>query len=432
MDLEGIYNNLTYFDLYGGSVILITLLSIVLLLFIIFTNILQHITVIKDNWQDERCKIQNIPFAGYINKPEDSTISDFTQTNFNYCTRNIVTDISKLAVSPLTFITDSLTGIFTSILNSIQIIREMINSIRINLLNIISTILDKMVNITIPLRQLTLSISDGLGRTTGILVTLYYSIIGTYDILGAIFGAFQQLLEIILIPVLITIIIFYSTFLFPLAIAPSIVALIITVLIGINMYISSVVDNNLCFDKNTQLSMANGSNKYIKDIQVGDKLINNNIITEKFILCAKNLNMYKLYDGTIVSESHYIKYNNNWIKIKDYPNCEKIYNYNEPFIYCINTSTKRLIIGNNEYLDWDDLVDITINKKQQCYDENTIISLFNGTFINITNIKIGDILSHGEKVSGLVESLDKTNKLYHLITDKKSFYINNNKVDHYD
>ena len=142
--------------------------------------------------------------------------------------------------------------------------------------------------------------------------------------------------------------------------------------------------------------------------------------------------MYKLTDDTIVSDSHYIKYNNKWVLVKDYP-YKQIYNYTEPFIYCINTSSKRIIIKNNEYLDWSDITsdDITIYKKQHCYSENTILSLFNGSCKNIKDIKIGDILSYGEKVTGLVESLDESNILYHLITDEKSFYINNNKVDHY-
>ena len=38
----------------------------------------------------------------------------------------------------------------------------------------------------------------------------------------------------------------------------------------------------------------------------------------------------------------------------------------------------------------------------------------------------------GEKVIGLVETLDKSNKLYHLLTDTNYFYINNTQISHYD
>ena len=430
-----IYNNLTYFDLYGGTFIYIIFSTILLLLFIGFSFVMQNIRSIKNNWTNERCKPQNIPFAGFINKPEDSTIFEFTQTNFNYCTQNIVTNVTNIIVSPLSVITNSLTTLYTSISKSIQSIRDMINSIRTNLLNIINEILGKLVNITIPLRQITLSISDALGRTTAVLVSIYYIVVGSYDILGSIFGAFQQFLEILLVPIIASIIIFNSLFLFPLAIAPSIMALILSVFIGINIYINSVISgNNLgCFDKNTLLIMENGSSKFIKDIQVGDILINNNIVTDKFIFCAKNVEMYKLSDNTIVSGNHYIKYNNIWIQVKNHPKRKKIYNYNEPIIYCINTTSKRIVIENNEFLDWDDKIE---NNKEiipaRGFNENTPIYLFNGMLSIIKNIKIGDLLSNGEKVIGLVETLDKSNKLYHLLTDTNYFYINNTQISHYD
>lgn len=431
-DVNKIYD-LSYFDLYGGSVIFTVILTIIVLLAISYANVMQNIVPIRNNWTEERCRPQNIPFAGFINKPIDSSITDFTQDNFNYCTQNILQDVTKIAVMPLGFVTEGLTTLYIAIEESIQLIRAMIDNIRINLKNIINNILNKTVNITIPLRQITMSISDALGKTTGILVTKFYMLIGLFDLIKSIFGATVEALEISTIPPAAAIIIFLALLMFPLAIVPSIFLLLLTVLTGMGIYVKDRFEyEQVCFDKNTQLIMSNGSSKSIIDIQVGDKLINDNIITEKFTLCAKNVDMYKLTDDTIVSESHYIKYNNNWIKIKDYPHCEKINNYNEPFIYCINTSTKRILIGNNDYLDWDDIIDTTINKKQHCYNENTVISLFNGTQKIIKNIKIGDILSHGEKITGLVESLDESTQLYHLITDKKSFYINNIKVYHYD
>ena len=376
-DVNKIYD-LSYFDLYGGSVIFTVILTIIVLLAISYANVMQNIVPIRNNWTEERCRPQNIPFAGFINKPIDSSITDFTQDNFNYCTQNILQDVTKIAVMPLGFVTEGLTTLYIAIEESIQLIRAMIDSIRINLKNIINNILNKTVNITIPLRQITMSISDALGKTTGILVTKFYMLIGLFDLIKSIFGATVEALEISTIPPAAAIIIFLALLMFPLAIVPSIFLLLLTVLTGMGIYVKDRFEyEQVCFDKNTQLIMSNGSSKSIIDIQVGDKLINDNIITEKFTLCAKNVDMYKLTDDTIVSESHYIKYNNNWIKIKDYPHCEKINNYNEPFIYCINTSTKRILIGNNDYLDWDDIIDTTINKKQHCYNKNTLISLFN-------------------------------------------------------
>lgn len=440
--INKIYDNLSYFDLYGGSLIGLIILTILLLLVNGYTNVMQNIVPIKNNWAEERCRPQNIPFAGIINKPTDSTITEFTQDNFNYCSQTILQDVTKTAFLPLTYITGSLTELYVTISNSIQAIRDMINSIRTNLVTIINNILSKSVNITIPLRVITMALSDALGKLTGVLVVKFNMLIGLYDIVKGLFAAVVEALEILMIPPTIAITLLMSLGLGLLAIIPQIFLLIMTILAGMGIYINvemnghtipSVPTFKRCFDKNTKLIMLDGSSKSIIDIQVGDKLLNNIIITEKLILCAKNINMYKLTDGTIVSDSHYIKYNNEWILVNDYPYKQIYNNYTEPFIYCINTSSKRIIIKNNEYLDWSDITsdDITIYKKQHCYSKNTILSLFNGSCKNIKDIKIGDILSYGEKITGLVESLDESNNLYHLITDKKSFYINNNKVNHY-
>ena len=132
--INNIYDHLSYFDLYGGSVIFTIILTIIVLLAIGFANVMQNIVPIKDNWTEERCQPQNIPFAGFINKPDDATITDFTQDNFNYCTQNILQDVTKVAVMPLNFITESLTMLYITIANSIQRIRVMIDSIRKNLI----------------------------------------------------------------------------------------------------------------------------------------------------------------------------------------------------------------------------------------------------------------------------------------------------------
>ena len=157
-NVNKLYDKLTFFDTYGGSVIFIIFITIILLLFIAYTSMLQNLIPIKANWESERCKPQNIPFAGFINKPDDLTIAEFTQENFNYCTQNILQEISTVEFSPLSFITGSLNTLFSDIGLSITSIQDMFNSIRTKLIVIINDILSKLMNITIPLRQLLLSV----------------------------------------------------------------------------------------------------------------------------------------------------------------------------------------------------------------------------------------------------------------------------------
>ena len=36
---------------------------------------------IKNDWINQRCNLNVIPFAGYINKPDNMSASDFTKQN---------------------------------------------------------------------------------------------------------------------------------------------------------------------------------------------------------------------------------------------------------------------------------------------------------------------------------------------------------------
>ena len=77
--INKLYNDLNYYDVYGGSVIFFIILIIILLLVWSYTSIMTNMQTIKDNWAVERCNPKVIPYAGFINKPEDSTIIQYTQ-----------------------------------------------------------------------------------------------------------------------------------------------------------------------------------------------------------------------------------------------------------------------------------------------------------------------------------------------------------------
>jgi hypothetical protein len=249
--------------------------------------------------------------------------------------------------------------------------------------------------------------------------------------------------------------------------------------------------------------MNDGSEKPIFDIEVGDVLINDNKVTGKIKVETEGSEIYNL-NGVIVSNSHIVKYNNKWLPVSEHPYSIKIDSYNEPFLYCLNTTSKIIVINNICFTDWDEIYNndiskfntllcIKFNNRKQPYKFKTadVHKYFDGGFIGTTliklkndtkkmiqNIEVGDILENNENVYGLVEidgkdideqcgyylgknriveggcnlcfydesisiltTLDldennkkhvnkKENKLYHLLTDKKSFNING--INFYD
>ena len=72
--------------------------------------------------------------------------------------------------------------------------------------------------------------------------------------------------------------------------------------------------------------------------------------------------MYDL-NGVIVSGCHKVYYKNlGWIDVKEHPLSNKITDYREHAIYCLNTESKRININNLKFLDWDELEPIDIIK----------------------------------------------------------------------
>ena len=219
---------------------------------------------------------------------------------------------------------------------------------------------------------------------------------------------------------------------------------------------SSGIPKLRCFDEYTLIPLENGDKLHIKDINIGDKLVNGSYITAKIKVTSANMKIYRLHN-IIVSESHLVKYKNNWIRVSNHPSAEKI-EYNKEFLYCLNTSNKVIELSGLIFSDWDEIIEnkfYDLNKKNQNiknlesiheflddgFEENTEIKLYK-TIKEIKDIKIGDILENGTVVYGLVEvearKLRKytnkiaPNKLYHLLTIDGTLNINSMAVKDYN
>ena len=165
--------------------------------------------------------------------------------------------------------------------------------------------------------------------------------------------------------------------------------------------------------------MNDGIEKIISEIKVGDILLNNNEVTAVIKVETQGSTMYYL-DGVYVSDTHKIFYYGKWITIREHPDSIKLFEYNEPYLYCLNTTNKIIQIKNYLFTDWDEVYnnDIDILKQNAIisiknytdihtkldggFYKSTEIKLQNNLYKNIQDIKIGDVLENGEKVYGLV------------------------------
>ena len=450
------YDNLTYLDLYSTSVFIF--LFITLLVFSVFTfcKIMQTKESIAANWTTERCKPQNIPFAGFINKPENKTSFEYTNENFQYCIQSILTNITGYALEPFQYILSSITSIFQGLMDSLQQIREVFNKLRNNFKYFAEDVLHRILNIIVPLQQMIIAVIDTFQKIQGILTSSLYTMLGSYYTLKALLGAILEVvIKILLVMVILIVALWILPFTWPAATAMTAVFLGLSIPLAIIVYFMSevmhieaaAIPKLRCFDKNVILELENGNKCFIKDIKLGDKLKHSGSVTAIIKIPSHNLKMYNI-NGIIVSESHILKYNGQWMYSNKHPNAKLIDNYDNQILYCLNTTSKKIIIDNIEFTDWDELYGnnlehildhFKINDTQilhkytnKGFSRNAIVDLHDGKKY-IKDVKIFDKISPDNLVYGIVE-MDNLGKepLYNLLVSNQKVTINGKIYNDYN
>ena len=434
-NIKKMYDKLTYYDHYGGTLILFIVITIVVLLLVSYFQMMINVQPIIDNWPNERCKPGIIPFAGFITRPDGVSATDYTAENFAYCTQEILKSTTGTALQPLTFVTQFLQSFTESIQKSIQSIRGMFHKVRTSMQKVSEEIMGRLMNIMIPILQMIISFKDFGGKLQGTMTAGLYTLLGGYFTLKSLMGAIAQFIIAILITLAGLIAgLWVLPFTWGAAIANTAIFIAIAIPMAI---ILAFMDKTLkvsgnykiprvkCFDKNTMLKMHDGNYKSIMDVRIGDVLEDNNIIVTKLKVARENSVMYKLHD-IIVSDSHIVNYNNIWLKVCEHPQAIILDqdNYCEPYLYCLNTTQKKIKINDIIFTDWDDLYNQLIERVFFClrsyqiniqnenelykyihcgYSRDTQIVMCNGKTIDIQNVNVGDILLNGVVVYGIIE-----------------------------
>jgi len=420
------YSELTYVQVYGNQIAWVIFLTIVEILLLVYFYLKKNAKSLKENWTDVRCDWNVMPIAGFINKPEDKTVLEYTQENYNYCTSQ---SLEK-----------SMNDHFESTFNTQQQINDMITGSN----NLMGQNIDVSNTSNADVND---NINDGTNMIYQIFNLLHVGFIMFVDILtklgdvvkttanftmtGVVWGtvffkmmisAVMSLLIILFIVTVVPVMPFFFL-IFPM-VYMILFAMLLAIATSFEHNIFMIVDEfskvepfttmkpklNLCFGENTSIETKNGYKK-IKDIRVGD-VLKNETVTATFktvVTPVFNLN------GIIVSGEHYVKYDE-WIKVKDHPEsipCE----YSGKYLYCLSTTSKKITIDETEFLDWDDLIPEKMIHLNEDGFSSLNIKMRNGEYKDICQVEPDDLLSENVRVVATVRLKDK----YHLVTDTGYF-----------
>jgi len=267
---------------------------------------LNSVQEIKKNWPQYRCNPFYMP------------LSDNIEKDFTYCVQNIQSNFMGYLLQPITYISASLTGVSSSFMNEINMVRAMFNKIRTFVSSIIQSVFGVFLNLVIEFQKITIGIKDIMGKTIGVMVTLMYVIDGSVKTMNSTWnGPPGQLVRSL----------------------------------------------GKCFHPDTKLKLKNGNIVSIKDIGLGDILENGSVIEstmkidnkkEKiplYVLKGRGVNCENIY----VTGSHlvYNVSNKQFIKVENHAEAE-ISNIESDWFSCLITNDHKIKIGNEEFWDWED------------------------------------------------------------------------------
>ena len=418
--INKLYETQTYFDIYNSSVFASLFLILVFFFLVSYFYIQQHIDPIKNNWAQQRCSPMVIPMAGFINKPKNMSNLDFTAQNFSFCVQNIIKDVATDAIKPINASQTLLASLFEGLEKSINETRGVFSSTRNAIGDISQNIMSRILNVLIPFQKMILHTKSMISKSHAVLVVGMNSVIASIiTTLSALFNIHNLVKKFIVAAAATIAGMWLIPFVgFEMAAAASASLGITIALFGKVNKSLGIIENKsgvspYCFKKGTLIRGLDNTLYAIECIPLGTKLMYGGSITAVFELSAESQIMYQL-DNITVSGRHKVYYNKKWIYVENHPRAKQIEAFEDDYIYCLNTTGKKLFIGDYIFMDWDeiakeDLFKYNCNSYIDLYDKyengfhyNTMIQTSKRGAIPISKIEVGDILDNNTRVTGIV------------------------------
>ena len=398
IQINRMYQKRGYMDRYGIQLWISLITCVLFFLAIGYYFVNNNLKSLEKNWSDIQCNPLVMPFAGIIHKEKGLTAAEYTQKNFENCTKDSLYPISKVSLRPLKNISTSLVKDLRSVGKEMtktnSKIDEQQEEVEEKEDSFNDGVKERMNSSLILLRKF----KELASKMNGVTYLLTYQSQGLIYLIVSILNNLMKVL------------------------------------------LKNPLTKNIikCFAKGTPIKCVNGNTKPIENICSGDILWNGSIVTSTMILSSDAVTFYEL-GGSYVTHNHNVFHpTKGWIPVCKHPEANPITkSYPHDHIYCFNTTSKTIQIGNYTFSDWDDLDDKDLRKLQQYFPNvkrNNIhitfdngypgankISLDSGVAVKLRDLKPGYILSGGEKIYGIVKMEDDK---YNLLTYNGTFILN--------
>jgi hypothetical protein len=207
--INKLYDKTGYLDKYGGSLFATMLILILIIIILSYFSIMNKIKPIKQNWINERCNPQVIPFAGIINKPDNMSAFEFTGKNFNHCLNTILQGTAQKAFQPIYYLTDNMGQSFKGMNDTIQSMREFFNYLRNQMSKYFKNIYLRIISMMIPIQLVFIKLMDTMAKFQSVLASFIFTIYSLYLAIKSMIKSVILIFISILIALVVIIAVFW-------------------------------------------------------------------------------------------------------------------------------------------------------------------------------------------------------------------------------
>lgn len=302
------------------------------------------------NWDSKRCDIP-VMIGGALYKPSTDSRSalEFSADNFQFCMNKIVQEVFTTAVTPFL-------SLFKQQIDAANVVKDVQNSIQEMLGNffrgfssLLDTVFQRFMAVGFEFRRIFGEAQQAMQRAFGIAITTVY--LGITSIVG-IDNSIKVVANVILIIMGILAGLMILLFFILLPVLP-IIMTTISVLVAGGVGAAAGYSGAFCFAAHTKIDTQTRGPIRIEHIQLGDVLSDGGVVEGILKVNGTEVQMYTLGD-ILVSGEHLVFYDNQWILVKEHPQASPALK-REPFIYCLNTSTRNIPIREYLFRDWEEL-----------------------------------------------------------------------------
>ena len=471
------YDKAGFFGRYGQDLWLVVIVSGLVLTHVFRYQMLNFYHTLRANWLEHRYNPLYMPIAGHVHRDPGETPAEATSKNFMAAVTKIINELVKMLMIPLTLLMAAIMALFEALVAAINAIRAMFDKLRNMAADILQDVMGRILSVMVGAQHYALSMQDLFHKLAGAVATSAF--VGT----GGFFASFSAMLYvvylivIILIEIAASMVVFIALLFFApefavpaLALDTIIFILILIPLIIVKAILDGVHDSHrqffdpspssspphmpTCFGGDVSVPVCDARRRVrMRDLRIGDELESSGRVTATMKLLARGQDVHMI-GGVVVTGNHSVLHpTKGWIPCREHEDASPLPAFRDEFVYCVNTTTKRVFLGGHTFGDWDDLdeddyvalsaseaplpPDFLPEDVQRClttsYRPGAQVAVTGKVSKDIRDVRPGDKLMGETTCVGTVrlEAVGGGAR-HHLIVDARGFMLDGWWVHHYD